>query len=257
MSTQYDEIQGPYDYIRTRSIALIERENVHSILAPTINNARVLEFACGSGFYTYSLLEWGATSVLGVDISSVMINEAKRQGKDVYFIQADCSKPTAYPGGPFDIVFGAWLLNYAPDRAGLLDTFRNVALNLKEGGRFVSVTVPPAQNPMDSIDAEVEARPPPDGSGCLVYSKIKDVDDGVYFHVHGDTPVGDVSFDCYHLRRDVYESAAKDAGLKLVDWGVTCVPKRYFEGKEPGGASSQELETYKTVPNYGLLVLTK
>ena len=60
---QYDTIQGPYDYIRTASIALIERENVHEKVAPFIKNARVLELACGSGFYTYSFLEWGASSV--------------------------------------------------------------------------------------------------------------------------------------------------------------------------------------------------
>ena len=35
----------------------------------------------------------------------------------ISFIKADCSLPSVYPGGPFDIVFGAWLLNYAPDRA--------------------------------------------------------------------------------------------------------------------------------------------
>lgn len=47
---QYDTIQGPYDYIRTASIALIERENVRDTVAPFVQNARVLELACGSGF---------------------------------------------------------------------------------------------------------------------------------------------------------------------------------------------------------------
>lgn len=40
------------------------------------------------------------------------------------FILADCSAPTAYAGGPFDIVFAAWLLNYAPDRTALVRMFR-------------------------------------------------------------------------------------------------------------------------------------
>ena len=257
---QYDTIQGPYDYIRTASIALIERENVHEKVAPFIEKARILELACGSGFYTYSFLEWGASSVLGVDISPVMIEEAKRQGqgKEVSFINADCSIPKAYDGGPFDIVFGAWLLNYAPDRAGLVSIFRNIAMNLKDGGRFVSITVPPSSDPIASITAEANARPMPEGSGYLIYYHLRDVEDGIFFRVHGETPVGELNFDCYHLKKELYEEAAREAGLKGdLEWGVTKVPERYLKGEGPGGASLAELETYKTIPNYGVLIITK
>jgi SAM-dependent methyltransferase len=255
---QYDTIQGPYDYIRGASIALIERENVREKVAPFIKKARILELACGSGFYTYSFLAWGASSVLGVDISSVMIDEARRQGKEVSFIQADCSIPKAYDGGPFDLVFGAWLLNYAPDRAGLVNMFRNIAMNLKDGGRFVSVTVPPSSYPIDSLNAEANARPMPAGSGYLIYNHIKDVEDGIYFRVHGETPVGELNFECYHLKKELYEEAAREAGLKgKLEWGVTKVPERYLKGEGPGGASLVELETYKTIPNYGVLVIIK
>ncbi|KAK0101935.1 hypothetical protein ONS95_001256 [Cadophora gregata] len=257
---QYDAIQGPYDYIRTASIALIERENVSDAVAPFIKDAQVLELACGSGFYTYSFLSWGAQSILGVDISSVMISSALQpsQADKVSFIQADCSIPAAYPGGPFDIVFGAWLLNYAPDRASLVNMFRNVALNLKDGGRFVSITVPPSSNPIDSMNAEKDARPLPAGSGYLFYEHLEDVEDGIYFNVHGETPVGDFDFKCYHLKKEVYEEAAREAGLKgALEWSVTKVPERYFEGKGEGGASMEELETYKTIPNYGLMIITK
>lgn len=271
MSTQYDTIQAPYDYIRKKSIAYIEHENVQSTIAPFIQNARVLELACGSGFYTYDFLKWGASAVVGVDISSVMIEENRRQGKaiaasspsgklsgTVDFKLADCSTPHSYEGGPFDLVFGAWLLNYAPDRAGLVEMFRNIALNLKEDGHFVGVTVPPADAPIESIEAETKARPPPEGSGGLFYQPLKDVEDGIYFHVHGYTEMGDVAFDCYHLKRGVYEAAAREAGLKgNLTWGYTSVPERYLRGEGPGGASLEELESYKTVTNYGLLTIAK
>ena len=122
-----------------------------------------------------------------------MIEEARRLGRQaaaaaatttsspspmsgsVEFTLADCAKPTRYAGGPFDVVFGAWLLNYAPDRKGLVDMFRTVALNLRDGGRSVGVTVPPAEDPTASVTAEFEARPPPEGSGGLVYSFVRDV----------------------------------------------------------------------------------
>lgn len=255
---QYDSIQGPYDYIRSASIALIERENIQETVTPFITNARVLELACGSGFYTYSFLEWGASSVLGVDISSVMIDEARRQGQNVSFIQADCSIPKAYDGGPFDVVFGAWLLNYASDRAGLVSMFRNIAVNLKDGGRFVSITVPPSSKPIDSLNAEVEARPMPAGSGYLIYEHIRDAEDGIYFRVHGETPVGDLNFECYHLTKEVYEEAAREAGLTgILEWDVTRVPERYLKGEASGGAGLAELESYENIPNYGVLVIHK
>ena len=263
MSTQYDNIQGPYDACRECSIALIERENVETTVAPYIKNARVLELACGSGFYTYHFLKWGANSVTGADISPVMIAEAKRLAPadmtgTVGFKLADCSKATSYEEGPFDLVFGAWLLNYAPDRAGLVDMFRNIAVNLKGGGRFVGITVPPTQDPAGSIEAEYQLRPPPEGSGFLVYHVVKEVEGGVYFHVHGDTKAGAVDFDCYHLRKDVYESAAREAGLGgELKWGVTSIPERYLRGEGLGGSSLGELESYQEVPNYGILTVSK
>ena len=68
---------------------------------------------------------------------------------------------------------------------------------------------------------------------------------GIYFHVQGNTPFGDVAFDCYHLDQEVYEQAAREAGLtKELSWEVTSVPDRYLEGEGLGGASMEELQTY-------------
>ncbi|KAL8810883.1 MAG: hypothetical protein Q9200_002231 [Gallowayella weberi] len=272
MSTQYNTIQGPYDYIRKKSIAYIEHENTRTTLAPYIKGARILELACGSGFYTYDFLAWGASSVLAVDISPVMIEQARQGGSSpvgttpssvdaqgkIDFLLADCAQAERYPGGPFDIVFGAWLLNYAPDRKGLLDMFRNIALNLRDGGRFVSITVPPAEVPLESQEAELKVRPPPEGSGGLYYWVNSEVEDGLYFHAKGHTPMGDVDFDNYHLRQSVYEDAAREAGLKgKLTWGKTEVPERWLRGEGEGGASKEELETYREVTNYGVLVIEK
>lgn len=247
----------------------MERENVYTAVSPFIKNARVLELACGSGHYTWDFLRWGASSVVGVDISSVMLDANRHRGEsdagftegtaeEVNFILADCMKPTAYEGGPFDIVFAAWLLNYAPDRTNLVKMFHNIALNLKDGGHFISITIPPAQDPIAAVNSELSCRPAPEGSGGLVYRYLNDVEDGIYFNCHGDTPIGVVSFDNYYLRDDVYRSAAREAGLKgELSWGVTSVPERYLKGEGPGIGSMKEIESYLTVPNYGILVIAK
>lgn len=73
-----------------------------------------------------------------------------REG-DVQFVEADCAVPRVDGEGGFDVVFGGWLLNYAAERRGLVDMFRNIALDLKDGGGFVGVTVPPAEEPIVSF----------------------------------------------------------------------------------------------------------
>ncbi|KAL9134310.1 MAG: hypothetical protein Q9175_004505 [Cornicularia normoerica] len=265
MSTQYDTIQAPYDEIRKSSNALIERANVQEAVAPFIKNARVLDLACGSGFYSYHFLKWGASKVIGVDISPAMIDEARAassqvpsQSATIDFKLADCSKPVPYEGGPFDVVFGAWLLNYAPSGKDMVEIFRNVALNLKDGGHFVAMMPPPTQDPAAFVEAEAKARPSESGgSGGLFCSVTGVVEDGIIIHVHADTRHGDVDFDCYHLRKEIYEASARGGGLRgELAWSVTTVPDDFLKHRE-GGASVEELDSYKVTPHFGILVVAK
>ena len=265
MLTQYDTIQAPYDEIRKTSNALIERANVQEAIAPFIKDARVLDLACGSGFYSYHFLKWGASKVVGIDLSPAMVAEARAAGSSISpnsatidFKVADCSKPVPYEGGPFDVVFGAWLLNYAPSGKVMVDMFRNAAINLKDGGHFVAVMPPPTQDPAAFVEAERKARPSEaGGSGRLMCSVTGVVEDGIIMHVHADTRLGDVDFDCYHLRKDIYEASAREGGFRgELAWSVTQVPDDFLEHRK-GGASVEEVESYKVTPHFGILVIAK
>lgn len=194
-----------------------------------------------------------------------MVDEARAAGKprkdstSIDFRIADCSKPIPHEGGPFDIVFGAWLLNYAPSGKDMTDMFRNISLNLKDGGRFVGVCPVPRLDPATFIQEECNLRPLPTASGGL-YCTIRDtVEEGVAVHAYGSMESGELNFDCYHLRKDVYETAAEDGGMKgKIEWSVTKVPDDYWEsGKTPGGADKEELESYDVLPHYGMLVVSK
>ena len=265
MSTQYETIQASYDEIRESSIALIERANVQEVLAPFIEGARVLDLACGSGFYSSYFPRWGASKVVGVDVSPAMIEEARAVSSRVHphsatidFRIADCSKPVSYEGGPFDLVFGAWLLNYAPSGKEMVEMFRNVSLNLREGGHFVAVTPPPTQDPAAFVEAERKARPSESGgSGGLFCNVTGVVEDGITFHVHANTRRGAVDFDCYHMRKEVYEASARVGGLcGELAWSVTAVPDDFLQHRR-GGASLEEFESYKVTPHFGLLIAAK
>lgn len=267
MSTQYNKQQGPYDELRKSTISIVERVNIREIVQPIIKDATVLDLACGSGFYTRAFLEWGASKAVGVDISTAMLEEARALSRDnseaPSFLEADCSKPVAYSGGPFDLVFGAWFLNYAGTKQELVEMYRNIALNLKPGGRFVAVTPPPTNDPAGQIKAECDVRPLPTASGGLYSTVTRHIQDGVDFHLHSDTPAGDLDFDTFHLRKEIWESAAKEAGFEgELKWSATHIPEDFMDdpqkyGEESnGGAGAEELATYAKVPHYGLLVMT-
>ena len=267
MSTQYNKIQRPYDELRKTTIAIVERVNVRDIVFAFVQDATVLDLACGTGFYTRSFLYWGASKVVGVDISSAMLEEARVLSRDsgsaISFIEADCSKLVAFPGGPFDLVFGAWFLNYGETKEDMVEMYRNIALNLKPGGHFAAVTPPPTNDPAGHIEAEGKVRPLPTASGGLFSTVTGEVKDGVEFHLHSDTLAGDLDFDCYHLKKDVWEAAAKEAGFRgELKWSATNIPSDFMEqpakyGEEGnGGASADELATYEQVPHYGLLLIT-
>lgn len=267
-STQYNAVQGPYDELRKTTIAIVERVNVRSLMLPLIKDATVLDLACGTGFYSRSFLQWGAKKVVGVDISAGMLDEARKlsaaEGHAIAFIEADGSKPTQFEGGPFDLVFGAWFLNYASTKAEMVEFYRNILLNLKPSGRYVGVTPPPSFDPREFVAQEQALRPLPSASGGLYTTVLGDVEGGVRIHLHKDTSVGDLDFDCYHLRKDVWEAAAREAGFHgELNWQVTHIPEDFMTdptryGEEASGdAAAEELATYATLPHYGLLSVVR
>ena len=268
MSKQYNTLSGPYEEVRKHTISIIERVNVREIVLPIVQGSTVLDLACGSGFYAHAFLRWGAKRVVGVDISSGMLDQARamcgNQGDVIEFIEADCSTPQSFSGGPFDIVFGAWYLNYAANGKEVVEMYRNVLRNLKPRGRFIGVTPPPTNDPRSFIEQECSTRPLPVASGGLYSSVNRDVEEGVSMHLHSATAAGDLDFDCFWLRKDIWMAAAREAGFQgKLGWTTTKVPPDFMSnpakyGEETnGGAHHGELETYELVPHYGILSIEK
>ena len=86
------------------------------------------------------------------------------------------------------------------------------------------------------------------------------VDEGARIHRHADTPAGDMDFDTYHLRKNVWITAAREAGFNGdIEWEGTRVPSDFMErpgnyGEQSnGGAADDELSTYAAVPHYGTI----
>jgi SAM-dependent methyltransferase len=145
-SAQYDRIGSKYDeYARTATGKRAERYTFFRMVGG-LEGKRVLDLACGFGFYTRLLKQRGAAHVLGVDISPEMIRLARQQEQaeplGITYQVGDAV--TLPPLGSFDLVTAVHLLTYATSKEQLLGMCRSIYANLVAGGRFVAYTNNPA-----------------------------------------------------------------------------------------------------------------
>jgi SAM-dependent methyltransferase len=274
MSLQYNGIQKAYEHIRETPSAVIRKEHVRMQTEPFIRGKRVLDLACGSGGYTFDLLRWGASQVVAVDISPVMIQAAKEKGEylkqhslngirekidSVTYQVADCTQPAVYEGGPFDVVFAAWLLNYAPTKEDMTNMFRTISLNLVDGGYFFAIVPPNSSHPRQTIEHHNRVRPPRQRKAGFFADSIEDVADGILVHYIGYTPTGgDLRIDTYHLTQDVHEKAARAGGLAgELQWIRQKVPPQFLDGSVSLGVPVDELASYNQEPDHALLSVRK
>jgi SAM-dependent methyltransferase len=143
---QYDHIGSKYDeYARTATLKRAESYTFFRMVG-ALEGKRVLDLACGFGFYTRLLKQHGAAQVLGIDISSKMIRLAQQQeqAKPLGITYEVGDAVTLPQLGPFDLVTAVYLLNYATSKEQLRGMFRSAYTNLVVGGRFVAYTMDPA-----------------------------------------------------------------------------------------------------------------
>ena len=263
MSTQYDQIGALYNDMKALPAAKLERANVYAAIAPHIKGARVLDLACGTGYYTRYLFEWGAHEVIGYDISPEMVKGARAASEQwgltdaqkCSFFVGDASQPL-HLDEPVDLVFGAWLLNYAPDAEVMTAMWSNIAKNLRPGGYFVGVTPHPEMDQaalLKNIKNYSNQK-----LGVAVHSN-GEVTDGYGTHVVGHLSSGTVEFDYYHLRGDVYEGSARKGGMKgSFEWRLVKLPEREDEAKEIStGVEKGFWEEYWQSPHFGVCVVER
>jgi toxoflavin synthase len=141
MSDQYDaDMVAQYDRSFTE-IPLrryVELPSAYQIL-DDVTGLRVLDLACGTGYYAKELRRRGAARVVGVDLSEAMIRATRAQEEKeplgVEYVHADAGALERL--GDFDLVTGFHLLHYASSFEHLSGMCKSIARNLKAGGRFV------------------------------------------------------------------------------------------------------------------------
>lgn len=113
--------------------------------ASITDGERILDFGCGNGQSTRDAArETPSGSALGADLSSAMLEQARRQAdtegvRNVEFIQADAQVHPFAPGG-FDLAMSRFGSMFFADKPA---AFANIAWALRPGGRLLLVAWQP------------------------------------------------------------------------------------------------------------------
>ena len=98
-------------------------------------SASIAELGCGTGTMTGLLVEEGL-DVMGLDISSDMLAEARKKYPDISFLEADM-RDFKLPEKKDVIVSICDSINYVLTTEDLVKTFSSVRENLNKGGIFI------------------------------------------------------------------------------------------------------------------------
>ncbi|MDJ1183105.1 class I SAM-dependent methyltransferase [Roseofilum casamattae] len=179
-----------------------------------VSGKSILDLGCGEGVYSRKLKESGATKVVGVDISSGMLAEAKAQEAQnslgIEYILSDMRKLGTI--GSFDLACAMFSLNHAKTREDISEMCQTIYDNLKPNGRFLGLNnnVELSPDAYRHLEKYKYHRQHEEGGalkdGVPISSLAYELDGKPYF------------IDDYYLSQETYESAFKQAGFKQVNW---------------------------------------
>ena len=224
--TNYDSIAEEYQRSKLQPWRLHVETYMLFDLVGDLAGKSVLDLACGEGFHTRFLRQRGASRVVGVDISAGMIDLARAQESrrplGIEYVHQDAKQLQSEE--KFDLVFAAYLLNYAQSKEELLQMCQAIARHLKPGGRFVSINNNPGysggSDSMRKYQFTREACALIDGTP-LAYQFF--LDDGTICEITN-----------YYLSEAVHESAFVSSGLRNLRWHAPRVAPNGMAQFEPG-----------------------
>ncbi len=105
------------------------------LLLPEFHGLRVLDMGCGYGWHCAWAAEQGAASVLGIDLSIRMLEEAERRNANpVISYKRMALEDAAFAPASFDVVLSSLAFHYVRD---IEELFRRIHTWLAPGGDFV------------------------------------------------------------------------------------------------------------------------
>ena len=176
-----------------------------------LSGIHVLDLGCGEGFVARQVRAAGAASVIGIDLSEGMIQQAraeeKRLPQGIKYRQENVALVQDVQENGFDRVIAVFLFNYLTSEE-MTKVMRRVRGWLKSGGRFVFTVPHPSLPFMRGEDPPFFFHRPKTG-----YFSAKDMTlEGKIWRRDGVA----VPVRCVHKPLEVYFQALRDAGWKAM-----------------------------------------
>ena len=209
---QYELVADEYD-MSFRLMPVRGHIEAYSVLrhAGDVTGLRVLDVACGTGFYARAMRRAGAARVVGIDLSEAMIEVARSAEKatelGIDYHVADASALERI--GSFDLALCVYLLHYAPSTEALRAMCGRLADNLAPGGRLVAFSMNPevaTEKGAYQAYGLVLRVPDPEPNGCPIHFSIQ------------APGFSSPEMLAYRWNRDTYEAALRDAGFEQIGW---------------------------------------
>ncbi|HEU4686174.1 MAG TPA: class I SAM-dependent methyltransferase [Nitrospira sp.] len=241
MSAQYDDIGAVYvNWKDTPIPRYAEVPTVKRLVSKVIQGRQVLDLACGTGYYSRLFKQWGAATVMGVDVSEAMVSTAREaESKDplgIHYVVRDAADLSVL--GSFDVAAATYLLHYAETSDIMRRMAKSIAANLKQGG-FLLTLVPAPDYVMGQGDTEQYG---------FSYRLVRASEEWRLVHadVHTNPPF---SIEYRHWARHVYEEALHAAGFADLQW-------HHFEVSPEGVARFSEAYWRDILENPVTVILT-
>ncbi len=213
---EYDEFAETYQNwsVTASDYSRVEIHSFLEVLGP-VRGLRVLDLAAGEGRASRLLMERGAATVLGAEVSPEMVRRATEQNTPgsesagaktwpgLRYVVLDATDPDFRLDPPVDLVTAMYLFHYAPTEADLAAMARLIARNLEPGGRFVTYTISPDFE-FDKLDPRLKER-------CGFTYRVVEGN-------HCTLVIGDQEVDIWQWSRALHEDCLHSAGLVDVTW---------------------------------------
>jgi len=205
---EYDDIAAEYAASKQLPFRIVVEAPTLFDLAGDVRDLSILDLPCGEGTYSRAFARRGAGSVLGVDLSNAMVEQARAIEREerlgLSYQVGDASDLGTV--GAFDLVVACYLFNYARTADELLAFACSVRANLKPGGRLVGMN----NNPRNA----------PERYGSFAaYGFSRDIElprrEGSRIRYTFAKPDGSTfGFDNFWLAPETYERVFAEAGFK-------------------------------------------
>ncbi|GHG08992.1 class I SAM-dependent methyltransferase [Streptomyces zaomyceticus] len=217
MSAQetYDEIGEAFEGFKALPLARYVEAPSFLGMVGDVSGRKVIDLACGTGFYSRELKRRGAADVFGVDVSGEMIRAAEgiEQAAPLgvrYAVGDVAELPSAEE--PFDLATAVMLLNYAESVDEFELMCRRVHESLRSGGEFLMLHQTP--------DFDFSG-PSPRPYGFLTELTGEEGGTGPRVRITALLEGAPISFTAGLARREVFETCLAKAGFSEITWVPT------------------------------------